>query len=366
MPIYYQAAAVSKMLESSPDSLRGLLASTGLEVAQRVINNRLAARQYTLENVFTLARAKHKKRAKLPQPLIITIYIPKGGVGKTTLSSNLACYYSLMGYRVLVVDIDSQANLSMAFGYDPETTAEEADELGIPREMLIEYHLGHLLPDYPEGNVPLEKVLRKPYGEDGPHLIPADVHLDRLDFSMAVSLLQGGGETKLAKLLHTGLLKPTPELDLTEYDIILFDAAPAKNRITRSALIASDHVVAPVSCEKFSTKAVSYLAQIMTDLQEQVGRAPSLHIVNNFHIQNRNRVISQMAKLARLYPTALLEHRIHRSEEFPKSLADAPEDDLSLEDHKPPLILAKPGSPSSAELRAVGNELLHRMGVRDD
>ncbi|TCG02833.1 hypothetical protein BZM27_52935 [Paraburkholderia steynii] len=67
--------------------------------------------------------------------------------------------------------------------------------------------------------------------------------------------------------------------DVSDYDIILFDTASAKNRITSGALLASDYVISPVSMEKFSTKSMSYLSVVLTEMRDQFDRNPELIIV---------------------------------------------------------------------------------------
>ena len=164
-------------------------------------------------------------------------------------------------------------------------------------------------------------------------------------------------DLKIAALIQEGLSGKNLDFDLTGYDLILFDAAPAKNRMTRGALLASDFVISPVSMEKFSTKAISYLSSVLNDMREDIGRSPELLVVGNFHTPNRLRVINQMSVLNKEYPGALLDEVIRRSEEFPKTLSE--EEDL------PPLCLAKPTSDASDELRAVAKALLIKMGVTE-
>lgn len=350
--------AVAHLLETTVDSVRRHIDDSGIQVDRQETGPR--TRQFTVENVFDLAAWRHSNRPKLKvkKRITATIYAPKGGVGKTTITANLACLFPLMGLKTLVIDLDFQANLTLALGYDSELTVEEADEKGISREKVIERHFGNLLPSWPYGRSALKDVVKKPFGENGPHLIPADLTLDRLDTILTYDALEGRqGDLTIAALLREGLAGKNPDFDLSGYDVILFDAAPAKNRMTRGALLASDHVISPISMEKFSTKAISYLASVLQDMQSSSGRSPDLVVVGNFHTQNRLRVVNQMAVISENYPGALLDTLIRRSEEFPKTLSE--DDDL------PPLILAKPTSEPSDDLRAVAKALLVKMGVID-
>ncbi len=356
MSKFYKVQAAAFLLETTVDSVRRYTEGAGINVERQ--ENGPRTRQFSLENIYDLAawRHAHRPRLKIQKRGIATIYAPKGGVGKTTLSANLACLFPLLGIRTLVVDLDFQANLTLAFGYDSELTKGEAVELGVPADKVVECHFGHLVPGWPAGRARLQDVIKKPFGENGPHIIPADLTLDRLDTILTYDALEGRkSDLKIAALIQEGLSGKNPDLDLTGYDLILFDAAPAKNRMTRGALLASDYVISPVSMEKFSTKAISYLSSVLQDMHDAVGRSPELVVIGNFYTPNRMRVINQVALLSQEYPGALLDNVIQRSEEFPKT--------LSQEDDLPPLALARPSSDPAQELKAVARELLVRMGV---
>ena len=358
MQKHYKVQAAAQLLDTTVDSVRRYVEDAGVSVERQEHGPR--TRQFTIENVFDLAawRQAHRPKVKVKKRAIATIYAPKGGVGKTTITANLACLFPLMGIRTLVIDLDFQANLTLAFGYGSELTMEEARETGVSPEQVVESHFGNLVPGWPGGRMALKDVLKKPFGESGPHLIPADLTLDRLDTILTYDALEGRkSDLKIAALIQEGLSGKNSDFDLREYDLILFDAAPAKNRMTRGALLASDFVISPVSMEKFSTKAISYLSSVLQDMHDAVGRSPELVVVGNFHTPNRLRVINQMAVLAKEYPGALLDTVIRRSEEFPKTLSE--EDDL------PPLALAKPNCEAVEELRAVAKALLVKLGVID-
>ncbi len=353
----HKVQAVANLLDTTVDSVRRYLVEAGIEVERQ--ENGPRTRQFSLENIFDLAawRQKHRPKTKIKKRCIATIYAPKGGVGKTTIAANLACIFPLMGIRTLIVDLDFQANLTLAMGYDSELTTEEAAADGVDQEQVVEAHFGNLMPGWPYGRSKLADVIKKPFGENGPHLIPSDLTLDRLDTILTYDAIEGRkSDIKIAAMLQEGLSGSNPDFDLSKYDLILFDAAPAKNKMTRGALLASDYVISPVSMEKFSTKAISYLSSVLGDMREDLGRSPELIVVGNFHTLNRLRVINQMSVLSKEYPDALLGNVIRRSEEFPKTLSDE-NDDL------PPLALAKPTTEPANELRTVAKELLEKMGI---
>jgi chromosome partitioning protein len=354
----YKAQAVATLLGTTGDSVRRYVDESKIAVMRQETGPK--TRIFSTENVFDLANwretKKGKKRAK--RPVVMTVYAPKGGVGKTTLSSNLACIFPLMGLKTLAIDLDFQSNLTLSFGYDSELSHDEAVAAKIPLEKCVEYHLGHLFSNWPTGSVSLGKVIKKPYGEHGPHILPSDVTLDRLDALLTFEAISGrASEGAINKFLVDGRSKKTKAIDLSEYDVIMFDAAPAKNRMTRGALLASDYVVAPISLEKFSTKAVSYLSDVLREMQAEHERSPELIIVGNFFDQNRSRVLSQLATIRTTYNDQWLDSIIRRSEDFPKT--------LSSEEYDLPLYLSKPTSMGASDIRVVAEALMKRMGVID-
>jgi chromosome partitioning protein len=353
----FKVQAVANLLGTTVDSVRRDTEEAGINV-ERQGGDGPKTRLYSIENIYELAQYRVKKQGiKFKKKVIFTTYAPKGGVGKTTTSSNLGCIFPLLGLKTLLIDLDFQANLSMSYGYDSEMTHAEAIETGLPLSTCVDFHFGHLLPQWQQSSPPtLSDVLKKPYGEYGPHLIPAEVSLDRLEALFTVdAIMSKQPELAIAKFLHEGRSGTNPNLDLSEYDVILFDAPPAKNQTTKGALLASDYVLAPVSMEKYSTKSVSYLSKVLREMEGASGKYPELIILGNFYDKTRLRVAAQVLTLTNEYKNAWLDKSVSSSEEFKKV--------LSTDEYELPLAIAKPSSTSSIELRAVATVLLERMGV---
>jgi chromosome partitioning protein len=352
----FKVQAVAKLLGISVDSVRRDADDAGLEI-ERQGGAGPRTRLFTIENVYDLAAYRARKYGTAKTKRILTVYAPKGGVGKTTLASNLACTLALSGLRVLIIDLDFQANLTISYGYDPELTRDEATAAGLPVSTCVDYHFGHLLPQWQQNGETraLADVVKKPFGENGPHLIPAEVTLDRMEALFTVdAIMNKKPELAIARWLAEGRSGKNASLDLSHYDIIMFDAPPAKNQTTRGALLASDFVVAPVSMEKYSTKSVSYLAGVLGEMEADYGKYPSLTVVGNFFDTSRVRVAAQVFALTSKYPDAWLDKQIGTSEEFKKVLD---------EDDGLPLSLARPSSTPAEELREVTKALVSKMGV---
>ncbi|CAN7794956.1 AAA family ATPase [Paraburkholderia hospita] len=352
-PFKVQAAA--QLLATTNDTVRRMVDESGIEVARQQEGTK--TRLFSIENIFELARYSANRRSKVTKrrQIVATVYTPSCGVGKTTLASNFGAIFALRGLRTLVIDLDFRAGLTRSFGYDSALTREEALEQGVSQSKIVEYHFGNLVANWPSGRVSLLEAIKKPYGECGPHLIPADVTLDGLDAMLADETSEdANARLALTRLIKDGLSKKDPHFDVSEYDVILFDAAPARSGSTYSAMLASDFVISPVSMENFSTKALSYLSAVLTEMRERSKKAPDLVLVGNFFDPNRIRVMGQLLTTTQGYPDAWLERSIRRSEEFSESL-----DGQSAV----PLVLSKPSGQAAVELRDAADVLLRRMGL---
>jgi chromosome partitioning protein len=334
-----------------------MIDESGIEVTRQDYGSK--TRMFSVENIFDLARYRTTKKSKENRgerkQVVATIYAPKRGVGKTALAGNFSSCFALRGLQTLTIDLDFQANLTLSFGYDSELTLDEATEIGKSPSQLVEYHFGNLMPSWPTGRHTLQEVLKKPYGENGPHLVPADVTLGRFEMMLAYETTQGkSNDMSIAKLLRDGLAKRDTHIDISNYDIVLVDTPASKNRITLEALVASDYVICPISMEEYSTKALLYLSNVLSEIHERVGRSPELIIVGNFFDSGNERLMTQLSAIMQRWKQSLLPGWIRRSEDFRKLLGNEP----AL-----PLVLAKPGCGASNDMQSCADALLTRIGM---
>lgn len=353
----YKVQAVAKLLNTTTDTVRRMINDSGIDVARQ--DSGPKTRMFTIENIFDLARYRATKKAKEERSerkqVVATVYAPKSGVGKTTLAANFSSCLGLRGLRTLSIDLDFQANLTQSFGYDAELALEEAIEIEKPQSLLVDCHFGSLMPGWPLGRRTLEEVIKMPYGENGPHLVPADLTLERLDTMLTYGTPDGKHtDMTIAKLLHDGRAGRDTHFEISDYDVVLFDAPPSKNRITEGALLASDYVICPVSMEKYSTKALSYLSHSLVEIREQLGRSPELIIVGNFFDSAYAWTMTQLSMIMQTYKRSFLQCWIRRSEDLSKALGDGSD---------VPLVLSKPECGASSDLQNCADALLTRMGV---
>ncbi len=155
---------------------------------------------------------------------VIAVQNFKGGVGKSTLSVHLAQYLAIQGYRVALIDCDSQASATTLFGYVPDLDLTEDDTL---YPFLRQQELTSL--DY---------ALRKTHF-DGLELIPANLRLFQSEYEIAARMARGQG--RLLDRLSQGI-----ESISDRFDVIVLDPPPALGAISLSVLRAANALIVPV------------------------------------------------------------------------------------------------------------------------
>jgi chromosome partitioning protein len=179
----------------------------------------------------------------------IALINQKGGVAKTTTTVNLGAALAARGKRVLVADMDPQANLtSWLLGHASEGLEDTMAEVLQGRSRL--------------GDVITQTRV------EGLDLIPADLRLTGLEKSLAGEI---GGETILQRALDQAELAPPvgdPNFDL--YDYLLIDCPPSVGMLTVNALCAVQEVVIPVQAHVLSLNGVASLMQVIEVIQSRL------------------------------------------------------------------------------------------------
>ena len=167
---------------------------------------------------------------------IIAIANQKGGVGKTTTTINLAAALLELNKKVLIIDVDPQANASIG--------------VGISRELITTTSFDLLTTDTLASDVIYNEFDKKI------HIIPASIKLDSLAENM------NNIEQK-----ELQLYKKIQEIK-NEYDYILIDCPPSLGMIIDNALFASDSIIIPVECEYYAYDALTQMVNKINQIQK--------------------------------------------------------------------------------------------------
>jgi chromosome partitioning protein len=166
---------------------------------------------------------------------VIAFANQKGGVGKTTTAINLAACLAERRHRVLLIDLDPQANATSGLGIEPESGQSAYQVL-----------LGH-------GRL-IEKV--QPTSMERLFIIPSEVDLAGAEIDIARS----------ERYLHRFKEALQPLLAIEHYDFIFVDCPPSLGILTMNALSAVDSVLIPLQCEYYALEGLS----VITRLVEQI------------------------------------------------------------------------------------------------
>ena len=176
---------------------------------------------------------------------VITIANRKGGVGKTTTTLNLAYSLKELGKKVLVIDLDPQANLTRCF--DVENT-ENIKTIGHLLITEMEEEESYLVEDY-----------TKSYDEID--IIPSSVYLSAVETQMRI---ETGSERILSEIVNQAK---------EHYDYILIDTSPSLNILTINALCASDSVLITADTQLFAIVGISELLKTIQKIKKKVNES---------------------------------------------------------------------------------------------
>jgi len=239
-----------KEVEAKLEEIQDLIGRDSLKQKQLIDKSEIQISQEKQFNLHIQAQGKFSMKT-------IAIYHNKGGVGKTTVAVNLAAALSKKGRRVLLVDIDSQANTTFATGLIKFQFEEDDD--------LKDKNIYHLIESGEFNYIP--DIVRQSQYFNNPEIDVIPSHITLIEY-----------QEKLNKIASTRR-RLVKKLNMVEnhYDIVLIDTPPSRDYYAEIALIAADYLIIPSDLKPFANQGLPTVKNFIKDIneyREDIGKMP--------------------------------------------------------------------------------------------
>lgn len=266
-----------------------------------------------------------EKLKRFPKPVAaprVQLFLNfKGGTGKTSLSSSYAYRLAERGYRVLVVDLDSQGHATKCLGHEGGDAVKTLFDVLVRRTPISAVTLSTRMPNL--------------------SLVPANLAMSTIDLSL---MPMAGREFKLKKAL---------EEVLPSYDFVVLDAPPSFGLLNLNALMAADDLIIPVLADFLSYDGLRLLFETVqgleTDLNHQLS---NIFIVVNAYNHTFKIAREALEALKTHYADYLLESVVRQCTKFAQASSEGC-----------PIFGYDPESKGATDIEAMQTEVLGRIAA---
>ena len=262
------------------------------------------------------------KRHPEPFPARVQLFLNfKGGTGKTSLSSSYAYRLAERGYRVLMIDLDSQGHATKCLGKEGSSFERTLHDVVIRK-------------------IPLADVTVKT-GMPNLDLVPANLAMSTIDLAL---MPLAGREFRLRKALDDANGK---------YDFVVMDAPPSFGLLNLNALMAAQDLVVPVLADFLSYDGLRLLFETIQGLEDDLShQLENLFIVVNAFNQTFKIAREALEALREHYSDYLLPTVVRQCTKFAQSSSEGT-----------PIFAFDPDSKGASDLEDMLNQVMKRIGA---
>lgn len=283
---------------------------------------------------------------------IIAVYHNKGGVGKTTTVVNLAAALSKKGYRVLIIDLDSQANTTFATGLAKFVDEKDDDLIDNNIYNVISSRTKYFIKD----------VARKSqFCDSQVDVVPAHINLMKYERRLV--------EIEPAKTRLCEKLKQSEN----DYDIVIIDTPPSLNIYAKIALITADYLIIPSDLKPFANEGLKNVQEFIQEIdevrQQWLGKLPIKTLgvlpskISTNHKFRSSSLPKRKAVIEERYNMVLMESIIFEREDLSKAVENYYSfEDIDIPDPKS-IFDYKPDSLSAEEFEQLALEVIQKIGI---
>lgn len=271
-----------------------------------------------------IAEARQKLNKPAPPRLAgrVQLFLNfKGGTGKTSLSTSYAYRLAERGYRVLVVDLDSQGHASKCLGHEGAEAKATLFDVLVRKTPIAEVTIRTRMPNL--------------------DLVPANLAMSTIDLSL---MPMAGREFRLAKALEEAL---------PSYDFVVLDAPPSFGLLNLNALMAANDLIIPVLADFLSYDGLRLLFETVQGLEADLShQLEHIFIVVNAYNQTFRIAREAVEALEKHYGEYLLKSVVRQCTKFAQASSEGC-----------PVFGYDPDSKGANDIEALQVEILGRIGV---